>query len=423
MRLVQRHIINPNHCYYSYFEQQCSLSKNLFNLANYHYRQHFFKTKKKLSFTDLYHLVSKTDTYYSLPNTKVAKQIIRRIDQSWKGYFQAHKDWKKHPHKYLGEPRIPKYKDKEKGKYALIFPIETISKPFLRKGIAKLTPCPVQFETGLTEVIEIRVIPKNGCYVAEVVYEQESLPKSQDKAIAGIDLGLVNLVTMVSNQTEVQPLLIKGGALKAINTYYNKQKAKIQQQLELKHGVKTSRKLSALTHKRNCRVDNYLHTVSKRVIDWCLINSIGTLVVGKNEQWKQSINIGKKNNQQFVNIPHSKLVEMLCYKGNLMGIEVVVTEESYTSQSSFLDFDPLPTYGDKKPKFSGKRVKRGLYKAKTGQCINADVNGSYNVIRKYLQKTKVKSNAFTSHDLKALPFMPVTFDPLRTHNFDFLQVL
>ena len=203
---------------------------------------------------------------------------------------------------------------------------------------------------------------------------------------------------------------------------HNKKKAKLQQELELKHGLKTSRKIKNLTHKRNCRVENYLHTVSRRVIDWCELNNIGTLVLGKNDHWKQNINIGKKNNQQFVSIPHARLIEMLCYKGELMGIKVVVVEESYTSQSSFLDFDPLPTYGEKKPVFSGKRIKRGLYRTATGKLINADVNGSYNCIRKHLQKEKVKSNAFDSHDLMALPFMPVTYDPLRTHNLNFIQI-
>lgn len=417
MQLVQRHCINKQHSYYQYFDQQCFLAKNLYNLATYYYRQHYFKTNQKLDFTELYHLVSKTDTYYSLPNTKVAKQIIRKVDKSWKGYFQAHKDWQKHPHKYLGEPKLPKYKDKEKGRYILIFPNETISKPSLKKGIVKLTPCPIEFNFGLTEAVEVRIIPRNSCYIAEIVYNQECLPIKENNAIAGADCGLVNLISLTSNQQGVKPLLIKGGALKAINTNYNKKKAKIQAQLELKHKVKISNKLKDLTHKRNCRVDNYLHTASKRVIEWCLINEISTLVIGKNEHWKQNINIGKKNNQQFVNIPHARLIELLKYKGELMGIKVVVTEESYTSQSSFLDFDPLPKYGDKKPKFSGKRVKRGLYKSSNGKLINADCNGSYNIIR------KVKSNAFDSYDLKALPFMPVTFDPLRTHNINFLQVV
>lgn len=134
------------------------------------------------------------------------------------------------------------------------------------------------------------------------------------------------------------------------------------------------------------------------------------MIIGKNEGWKNGIELGKKTNQQFVNVPHSKLIWMLTYKAELAGINVVRTEESYTSQSSFLDGDPLPRYGEKKPKFSGRRVKRGLYKASSGQLLNADVNGSLNIIR------KVKPDVF-DQGLKALPFMPSTLDPLRTHNF------
>lgn len=417
MQLVQRHIISKQHPYWKYFDQQCFLAKNLYNLANYHYRQYFFETGKRLYFNELYHLVSKTDTYYSLPNTKVAKQIIRRVDKAWKGYFAAHKDWMIYPDKYLGEPKIPKYKHKENGRYLCIFPRETISKPSLRKGIAKLTPSPIQFEIYMNDAVEVRIIPKSGCFVAEVVYEQECIPKSEADAVAGIDLGLTNLATLTTNQPGVKPLLIKGGALKAINTQYNKKKAKLQSELEKKHKQKMSRRIESLTHKRNCRIDNYLHTSSRRIVDWCLDNSISTIIVGKNPNWKQSINIGKRNNQQFVNVPHSKLIQMIKYKAELAGIDVVVTEESYSSQSSFLDNDSLPRYGDKKPKFSGKRIKRGLYKSKEGKLINADVNGSYNIIR------KVKSNAFDGYDLRALPFMPVTLDPLRTHDTNFLQVL
>jgi putative transposase len=417
MQLVQRHIVSKTHSYWSYFDQQCFLSKNLFNLANYEMRQHFFATKSLLTFTALYHKVSKTDAYYSMPNTKVAKQIIRRIHKAWVGYKAAHKDWKKNPHKYLGEPRLPKYKHKTKGRYILVFPDETVSKPYLRKGIVKLTPCPVEIKTGLYKVDEVRVIPRSGCYVVEVVYEQEELPKTTVGAVAGIDLGLVNLCTLTTNQLGVRPLLIKGGALKAINTYYNKQKAKLQSALELRQKTKTSHRLSALTHKRNCRIDNYLHTASKRVIDWCLANQINQIIIGKNEGWKQSINIGKKNNQQFVNVPHAKLIDQIVYKATLIGIGVVTTEESYTSQASFLHFDPIPKYGEKKPVFSGKRVCRGLYKSELG-ILNADVNGSYNIIRK-----QVKSNAFDSHDLKALPFMPSVLDPLRTRNVNFIQLV
>jgi IS605 OrfB family transposase len=373
-------------------------------------RQWFFVNKTIMGFTELYHKVSKTDAYRSLPNTKVAKQVIRRIHKSWIGYREAHRDWEKHPHKYLGEPKLPRYKDKVKGRYALIYPNETVSKPPLRKGIVKLTPSPIEFQSGLTEVVEVRIVPRSSCYVVEIVYKQEELESSLGNEVAGIDMGLENLVTLTTNQSGVAPLLIKGGALKAINTYYNKQKAKLQSELETRYKVKTSRRLNALTHKRNCRVDNYLHTASKRVIDWCLNHKIGTLIIGKNNGWKQSINIGKKNNQQFVNIPHCRLIEMITYKAKLLGIEVIITEESYTSKASFLDKDPLPKYGDKKPVFSGKRVKRGLYQSSSGKLLNADVNGSYNIIR------KVKPDVF-DQGLKGLPFSPVTLDPLRTHNF------
>lgn len=376
-------------------------------------RQHFFATKGILGFTELYHKVSKTTAYRSLPNTKVAKQVLRRIHQAWIGYREARKDWRKNPDKYLGEPRVPKYKDKLKGRYALIYPDETVSKPLLRKGVIKLTPSPLEFRSGLRSVNEVRVIPKSGCYVVEIVYRQEEIECKSDGEIAGIDIGLVNLVTLTTNQSGVKPLLIKGGALKAINTFYNKQKAKLQSELEIRHETKTSRRLNALTHKRNCRVDNYLHTASRRVIDWCLRYKIATLIIGKNENWKQSINLGKRTNQQFVNIPHARLIEMIVYKGCLVGIKVIVTEESYTSKSSLLDNDPLPKYGQTSSIFSGKRVKRGLYRSADGRLLNADVNGSFNTIR------KVKPDVF-DQGLKGLPFSPVALDPLRTH--DFLQI-
>ena len=410
MQLVQRHVISKTHSYWKYIDQQCFLAKNLYNLATYEMRQHFFQAKTILNFTQLYHKVSKTDAYYALPNTKVAKQILRRIHKAWIGYKAAHKDWKRHPSKYLGEPKLPKYKDKLKGRYILVYPDEAISKPLLRKGIAKLTCSPMEFPTGLTSADEIRIIPRNNCYIVEVVYTQEDIALKTSGDVAGIDLGLTNLITLTTNQLGIKPLLIKGGALKAINTFYNKQKSKLQSQLEKWTKAKTSNRLNALTHKRNCRVDNYLHTASRRVIDWCLKYNICTLVIGKNDNWKQSLNLGKKNNQQFVNIPHARLIQMISYKAALVGIEVIVTEESYTSQSSIWDNDSLPKYGDKKPKFSGKRVKRGLYTTAHGIKLNADVVGALNTIKKVIPEV-------FDQGIKGLPFSPVAVDPLRTHKF------
>ena len=199
--------------------------------------------------------------------------------------------------------------------------------------------------------------------------------------------------------------MIKGRPLKAINTFYNKQRSSLQSQLKSNHNQSNSRKLKKSTHKRNCRVENYLHTASKRVIDWCVKQEIGILIIGHNQTWKQEVKLGKKNNQQFVNIPHYRLIQMLTYKAQLKGIKVRITEESYTSQSSCWDGDELPKYGDKKPNFSGKRVTIGLYKTRENKLLNADVNGSLNMIK------KVIPDVF-DQGIKGLPFNPVVVDPL-----------
>ncbi|MGB8689925.1 MAG: transposase, partial [Microcoleus sp.] len=170
---------------------------------------------------------------------------------------------------------------------------------------------------------------------------------------------------------------------KSINQFYNKRKAHLQSQLK---GIrKTSSRLGCLTRCRNQKVDNYLHHTSRFIINLLIERKIWTLVIGKNLQWKNEINLGKQTNQNFVTVPHARLIEMLEYKAVLVGIKVIVQEESYTSQSSFLNLDPIPVYGSigaLDVTFSGQRIKRGLYKTSSGRLINADVNGSYNILRK-----------------------------------------
>jgi IS605 OrfB family transposase len=147
--------------------------------------------------------------------------------------------------------------------------------------------------------------------------------------------------------------------------------------------------MEKLTTKRNRSIEHYMHTTSKRIIDLLVKEGIKTVVVGKNDGWKQNANMGKQNNQQFCFIPHAKLISMLTYKAELVGIKVILTEESYTSVASFLDLDEMPVYGEKRqeePSFSGKRIKRGLYCASDGRLINADVQGSYNITRKVAPK-------------------------------------
>lgn len=367
MQLVERHVINRQHGFWQECDQICFLSKNLYNYANYQIRQHFFQTGEILNFYDVYKLVSQTPDYKALP-TKVSKQIIRRLDKNWVSYKAAIKEYKKNPQKFKGKPRLPKYKDKIKGRNIAPYPSDAISKVALRKGLASLSKSKITLNTQQQEINEVRIIPQACCYVIEIVYTVETPFLNQEKAIASLDLGLSNLMAVTTNQSGIKPLLVNGRALKAINQFYNKSKAKLQSK-------DASSQIKTITHKRNCRVENYLHTASRRVIQWCQLNKIGTLIIGKNESWKDNINIGKKNNQQFTCVPHTRLIEMLTYKAELAGIKVIITEEAYTSKASAIDHDPIPKYGEKPPKFSGKRVKRGLYKTNKGYLINADING------------------------------------------------
>ena len=202
-------------------------------------------------------------------------------------------------------------------------------------------------------------------------------------------------MAITSNHPGIRPLLINGRPLKSINQFFNKRVAKAQ-------SLEASKQVKALNGKRDRRIDNYLHTASRRVVDWCQLNEISQLIIGNNAGWKQDINIGKNNNQSFTKIPHAKLIHLLTYKAELSGIEVIVTEESYTSKASALDNDPLPTYKAKsefKPVFSGKRVKRRLYKTSAGQIINADTNGSLNIARKVIPNFM--------EGIEGLPFIPV----------------
>ena len=232
---------------------------------------------------------------------------------------------------------------------------------------------------------QIRIIPRGSCYVIEVVYQKVEKPAAVDPTlVAAIDLGVNQLAASTSSKPGNVPRLINGRPLKDLNHYYNQQRAHLQSQLA-RHNRTTSRKLEKITTKRHRRVNAYLHTASRRIITMLVEEGIGTLVIGLNKQWKQEVEMGRRNNQSFVQIPHSRFIQMVQYKAQLVGITVIVREESYTSQASFLDLDAIPIYDPKrqeKPTFSGKRETRGLYRAQDGRRIQADVNSSYNILRK-----------------------------------------
>lgn len=220
-------------------------------------------------------------------------------------------------------------------------------------------------------------MPKATHYVVEVVYERAPEPAALDPAlIAGIDLGINNLATIASNKVGFIPVIVNGRPLKSINQFYNKRRAALLAQLA--PGQRTSQRLAHLTDTRNRRIAHALHTASKRIIDLLMREGIGTLIIGKNDGWKQGVNLGRRTNQTFVMIPHAQLIHMLTYKAELRGIQVILTEESYTSKCSFLDDEPL----GHQEQYVGRRVHRGLFRAADGRRINADVNGAANIIRK-----------------------------------------
>ncbi|MGK7892338.1 MAG: RNA-guided endonuclease InsQ/TnpB family protein [Xenococcus sp. (in: cyanobacteria)] len=384
MRQVERHIVKENSRFWKEIDRLCFLSKNLYNYANYLIRQSFIFDKVYLGFNQVYHLVKEQPDYQALPR-KVSQQILKVLAQNWKSFFKANKAYQSNPGKFTGRPKLPKYKQKTQGRNLLIYTIQAISKPGLKKGMVKLSGTDITIPTKAQNIAQARIIPRVGQYVIEIVYEQaEAHTVNNPEAIAAIDIGVDNLAALTSNQQGFVPILVNGRPLKSLNQFYNKIKAKLQSQLPDEQP--TSRRIKKLTAKRNNRVDSYLHQASRLIINHLDSQGIGQLIIGKNPLWKQKINNGNKNNQSFVSIPHARFVEMLTYKAQLKGIKVVLTEESYTSKASFLNLDLIPTYGSreaKKAKFSGYRETRGVYKIKGENTrINADVNGSYNIMRK-----------------------------------------
>ena len=383
MQLVEQHCIKKSDPRYAALDAAAFASKNLYNQITYHYRQAFIHEGIWLSYAEVYHRIKYLDCYQALPR-KVSNSILIAVDKNWRSFRNALKAWHKDGSAFTGKPRIPKYKHKERGRNILIYDKQAIGlRAFKKTG--KLVPSglPIEIATRITwdQVDQVRIVPRAHGYVAEVVYQQEVAQADVDPAI---DLGVNTLAACTSTKPGFQPLLINGRPLKSINQHYNKQRAHSQSRLA-KANRFTSRQHDRITAKRNRRVNAYLHAASRRIIDHLVQEGIGTLAVGKNPLWKQQVELGRKNNQTFVQIPHARFFAILTYKAKLVGIDVVIVEESYTSKASFLDLDVLPTYDPErteKPRFSGKREKRGLYRASDGRRIHADINGSYNILRK-----------------------------------------
>jgi putative transposase len=382
MRLVEQHVIRDTDPRYAAIDRAAFASKNLYNAANYLVRQAYIHEGVWLKFAAVFHLIKGHEAYCALPR-KVSNDVLRQLDRDWRGCFAALAAWKADPAKFVGRPRLPGYKDKHKGRSLLTYDLQAISQTGLRLGEVIPSQLGISIRTRHTTVQQARIVPRNGYYVVEVVYEREPVPAAVNSSLyAGIDIGLNNLAALTSNKAGFVPRIVNGRPVKSINQCYNKRRAQLQHKLGT---TGTTQQMERLTAHRTRQIDHYLRTASRRIIELLVAEGIGTLCIGKNPLWKQNGRLGKRNNQNFVLVPHARFIDMLTYKAALVGIQVTITEESYTSKASFLDTDPLPVYGAADiPPFSGKRVKRGLYRAANGRRINADVNGSYSILRKVL---------------------------------------
>ena len=367
----------------------CHIAKNLKNQAIYNVRQHYFNNKKYLSYSENYKILKNSENYKKL-NSNMAQQILKEVDESFKSFFALLKLAKKG--QYNGKIKLPNYLDKD-GFTTLVIGFVRLKDDMLivpYSNSFKKTHQEVKIKLPSVlkdkKIKEIRIIPKQHSRYFEIqyIYEVEEVQRELNKEnVLGIDLGIDNLCTCVTNTGA--SFIIDGRKLKSINQYYNKINAKLQSIKDKQKIERTTLRQKRITRKRNNRINDYLSKAARTIVNYCLNNDIGKLVLGYNEDFQRNSNIGSINNQNFVNIPYGKLRDKLIYLCKLYGIEFKLQEESYTSKASFFDGDEIPIYDKENLQeyvFSGKRIKRGLYQTSTGKLINADCNGALNILRK-----------------------------------------
>ena len=406
---VEKHAIKKNHAYYNMFCEFTHQSKNLYNHANYLVRKEFTENNRWLRYQDLDKILKKDidyPDYRNMPTAQAAQQTLQLVDQNWRSFFSLIKDWSKNKDKYSGRPRLPKYKPKN-GRMVLIITNQRIK---LKDGILHLPKAFNGFTIkpkcvtlhNFEKINQIRIVPNNQIFCIEIVYSvvinDNMLP--DNGRYMSIDLGLDNLATIVTN-TGLNPIIVNGKGLKSNNQYYNKQKAYYQSVAKSMNCKFYTNRLYRLTQKRNFKIEDALHKISKFIVNSAISNDIHTIIIGNNKNWKHSVSLGKRTNQSFVNIPHQRLIEKIVYKARNVGINVILTEESYTSGTSFLDGES-PT---KEVYNNDRRIHRGLFISNNGIRINADVNAAYQIMK------KVFPNEF-SDGIEGVVLRPVRVDAI-----------
>lgn len=395
MRQVERHWIKEGHILYPICDDLTFKAKNLYNAGLYQIRQSIFERNRcqeeeNPSVLSWVELVSqfrqdKQSDMLALPS-KVSTNILKSLGSTFHSYYQLLKSFHdKSNSSVICKPQIPRYLHKTEGRYVVEFTSQTISK---KRGLnGELILCPKDLNLVIPTKVKtpkcVRIVPKSKAFVIEVIYEVEVSPLKHTGNYAAIDLGVDNLAT-ITFSNGLNPLVVKGSQLKSINQGYNRLIAKATSKLPANQ--QTSQHIHRLWKNRELKLQSELHKITSFLSLYFDEMAIETVFIGKNQGWKQGISLGKKTNQSFTQIPFNTFISQLTYKCLVKGITVVEQEESYTSKASFLDEDEIPVYKDiqTRPQFSGKRISRGLYKAKNGNVLNADVNGSYNILVKGL---------------------------------------
>ncbi|MVT12711.1 MAG: IS200/IS605 family element transposase accessory protein TnpB [Euryarchaeota archaeon] len=362
----------------------CHISKNLYNQTNYVLKQQFIKKEKLSSYNDLIKLFQnpsendEENNYQKLP-AQTAQWTIKKVREAWSSFFKAMKEWKKHPEKFTEMPKPPKYKNKN-GEFILVF---TNQQCKIEDGLLKFPKIvDLEVETRLENVNlrEVRIIPQGVGYIIEIVYEKEieDIAKGEPHRIMGIDIGLRNIVT-IGDSISKEGIAVKGGVLKSINQFYNKESARLKSISDRQIGNKRlTKRQKRLLMKRNRKIKDIMHKLSKAIVKYAKSKNIDTIIIGHSDGWKQSVNMGRINNQNFVEIPFNTLINQIKYKAEEAGIQVIIQDEEHTSKCSFLDNESIEHHDE----YMGRRIKRGIFRSKNGILMHADLNAVYNIIKK-----------------------------------------
>lgn len=378
MLLIEKQIVKPSNPLYKDLDKLCFLSKNLYNVTLYTVRQHYFNTKKYLTgFTVIKDFTKENQADFRALPAKVSRYTVQLVDQNMRAFFALIK--KKKANKYTEPVRLPKYLDTDKGRQVVHYDKQSLRSK--RDGVVKLAKSDIEIQTKVpnSDIQYLKLVPcGNHIKVLIGYYKTKSTQKANNKRFASIDIGQNNLMAVTSNV--FHPVIYSGKPVKSINQFYNKIKAKEQSRLMKQNNVYWSKKLGQLSLWRENQISNYFHKVTHHFVNYCIANDIDTVIIGRNQQWKDNINLGKRVNQNFVSIPFGRLYDLLKYKLELNGITYIETEESYTSKCSFIDKEEIAHHDS----YVGRRTKRGLFKSKDGYKYNADINGSLNILRKYM---------------------------------------